>query len=584
MRNSFDKSLYGLSKVLCVGALCMSVGSALANEVSVQAMVEVASGEVGEPTMLKVRVMGAQNAEIPELSISGANVRYQGPLREFSIENGTQRVSVTHHFVVVPQKEGKLEIGPIGVIVGGKKYETNPISLPVVAKGQELPEEKYMGAFVQVTLNSSRDTVYVGEAVPTEFQLFVPEGIRWQEGRNYGEPFMALESDTFLQKRTTAPVSSRATKDGRGYDVRIVRNILTAIRSGELPLGNVEFRTKMLKISKKAQQNPVRNIFGEPVQQGQVIDVVIPFNDGKVRVLDLPEQGKPASFRGAIGKFQMVVTNTQKKVKAGEPVTLQVQVQGMGNWDQVETPTLVNSDGWRVYPPESQFNAGDELGYRGTKTFRIPVVAEVKKKETPVLEFVFFDPETGKYQVQRSKAEALEIEGKLPEQKVVTEDTEKVEQQPGVAKAEGPKVERTTWRSSPMFLGIQAGLGGVLLLWGLYRWNVARRQRMGVGPQLRKEANRLLAKLSEVKDDAEFLKGATRVLQLRCAADVGLSPDVIGIQEIKGWINGDDNLVSEIEWLFANDAACRYGGGAIIKDLGNEGRTRVVRIVERSKK
>src|SRR5262249_56847351 len=70
-------------------------------------------------------------------------------------------------------------------------------------------------------------------------------------------------------------------------------------------------------------------------------------------VLPLPEQGKPADFSGAVGRFSLDVRGAPLDVTAGDPVTMTYTLRGDGDLSSVAPPAIAGSDTLRVYPVQA---------------------------------------------------------------------------------------------------------------------------------------------------------------------------------------------------------------------------------------
>ena len=58
-----------------------------------------------------------------------------------------------------------------------------------------------------------------------------------------------------------------------------------------------------------------------------------------IEVKPLPA-GAPADFNGAVGQFEIKATPDRLSTRLGEPVTLQVELSGAGNWGTLGDPQL----------------------------------------------------------------------------------------------------------------------------------------------------------------------------------------------------------------------------------------------------
>jgi len=110
-----------------------------------------------------------------------------------------------------------------------------------------------------------------------------------------------------------------------------------------------------------------------------------------VEVLPLPEEGKPASFNGAVGAFSSKVEVTRNKLKANEAFNLKMTITGRGNIKLISAPTLELPDGFEVYEPKVSEGTN-------SKSFDYLVIPRQEGEyELKNLEFSYFNLDTKKY-------------------------------------------------------------------------------------------------------------------------------------------------------------------------------------------
>lgn len=564
-------------------------GTGWAGPITVSASVDPVTTTVGEPVQLSIAIKGSQNArQAPAVQIEGAQVQYLGPSMQTTLNNTEFSVTITHRYYLIPQRAEDLVIPSIEVEVEGSRYHTEPISLRVLKPGQADAPEVNQGASVEVEFPPRAS--YVGEAVPVEIRLLVPSEVVWRI-----ETMPEFTSDAFLKTPFQQPQSRQENRNGRTYDVLAFKTVLTAIKSGEVPLGEITFHIQMASPKKKDRRGvPFGGIFdGFPFGGQPTVwqERTLLFSDARVNIRELPSEGRPESFRGAVGRFRFGVSSNQPKVKVGEPLTLNLQVDGEGNFDRVEVPPMVNPDGWRVYPPETNVTKGDETGRRGMKTFKLPVVPEMAHRQTPQFEFAYFDPEQGKYVTQVSSPVPLEVLGSLP-------PVVKAEPAPSAApvavnpsspppvallETAGPTVRMATaWSASGAFWKTQGALALLLGGFVVYRWNRIRREREGVGPVLKREATAILGRLRKETDSLVFIRDSIRVLQLTSSAATGQLVAAIGAPEVKLALKIADDFEGDLNWLFETDAAARFAGEGNVPQISDDRKSRILVMLERS--
>ena len=581
-----------------LGIACLVSNMALGAEISVTASLQPPTTTAGEPVQLALTVNGSQEPrQPPEVSIEGTQVQYIGPSIQTTLINFELSVSITHRYLISPTRLGEITIPAIPVEVKGKRYETQPIVLRVLDSGQDPAQQP--GALPFVECEIPRRTIYVGETFPVEVRLLVPTDVRWRIER-----LPQFETDAFTKIPFQQPQQRQLVRDGREYDTLFFKTLLTAIKSGQVPLGPVHFNIQMAAAQKKRNPNrgPFGGIFdGFPFDNQPTVlqEKRITLNEHQMQIAELPIEGKPESFRGAIGRFRFSANAAQSRIKMGEPLVMTLQVEGEGNFDRIEAPPVKNMEGWRVYPPEISFSKADEFGFRGIKTFKIAVVPETNQEQSPVFEFSAFDPDSGSYQTQQSIPAALTVDGapkvepKKPAQETAAVPPKQNPKTQSAAAEEPPQAapvilenampaaeRHAFWTNRRWFWGIQSALGAALLLGLLMRWNAGRIAKAGPAPRLLREAAQIQRQLFERAEPETFFRQAKRVVQLRAAAKKGLPADAMDISDVSSALTLDEDRLRDLRWLFEADANLRFGGSKEKPEMKGEERERVRALLE----
>lgn len=217
---------------------------------------------------------------------------------------------------------------------------------------------------------------------------------------------------------------------GRVYQGEVVP-ITVALRADGLTVRNVRFPSldSPPRISFEARENPgvdgsgvVQYLFtgrfrapasrsvrvGPVTVECEVVDRVAgaagffgteEFRDIKVSapareitIEPLPAAGRPASFHGAVGKFDMTVSARPSSVNAGEPITVTTLIHGKGDLAAAACPNLSLTAG-RNYPAKRRLRSGALACEQ--------VLVPAAGNQLPSIEWTFFDPEAAVYSTLR---------------------------------------------------------------------------------------------------------------------------------------------------------------------------------------
>ncbi len=189
--------------------------------------------------------------------------------------------------------------------------------------------------------------------------------------------------------------------------------------------------------------------------------------DLKMNIQALPDEGKPNDFSGAIGQFDFDVQVSPPTVKVGDPLTVRLQISGEGNLNNVQLPTINDSQNFKTYEPQTK----EENGRIVSEQVYIP--KNDKINDIPILAFSYFDVVKGAYATitkgpfpikvePLSEAEALKVVGaQLPVSVVVSESKETLGQDIRFIKEHPGR-----WRKAaePIFANVFFVLGAILYL------------------------------------------------------------------------------------------------------------------------
>jgi hypothetical protein len=124
----------------------------------------------------------------------------------------------------------------------------------------------------------------------------------------------------------------------------------------------------------------------------------------KIEVLPLPTEGKPASFRGAVGRFDMQANVDKTSLTTDDAIDLKVQITGEGNVNLLNAPPLEVPAAFEQYEPTITDNIQKNSNpLRGSRTFQYVLMPQQDGKITmPAVEFSYFDPVEKAYKTIRS--------------------------------------------------------------------------------------------------------------------------------------------------------------------------------------
>jgi hypothetical protein len=394
-------------------AAIMAAVPALAVAPPVNATLEPSQIELGESAQLTITSSG-NATDPPKLPhVPGLELRIVGQSQRIQFINGRTLTSLSFIVRVTPQTAGIFTIPdvapngeplvlrvapPGGPALSGKSPGLGASGTGVSANGLRMAADG--AAFVRLIL-PKRD-IYVGESVPVDIEIGLRDGF----AKPNALPTLA-GGDFTLNNLSHQPEQSPRLVDGKPYVVLTWHSVIAAVKPGRFSL-SVEAPLTVRIRTRPQRDSMIDDMLGDPFMQNffgatvtKEITATSPPSD--LTVLELPVEGRPPYFSGAVGSFKIGGDILSTAAAAGDPLTLRMHITGTGNFDRVDTAMLEHLDQWKTYPPKSSFKATDALGLKGEKIFEQPLIASRPGPQTlPGLAFSYFDPSTHRYETVRS--------------------------------------------------------------------------------------------------------------------------------------------------------------------------------------
>lgn len=563
-------------------AFAMSANSLLA-QVNVSAVVEPNPVVLGQSAQLKITIEGSQQSEPPVIeSNEYMEFAYRGPNTQFVNVNGKTTVSITHVFQVKPQRVGNFRISPLTIFVDGKPYNTQQIDIEVAEQAEAGIDLKDV-AWLEFDLPERN--VYVGETISSELRMIMLNQATFP---TKGLP--QIEGDAFsITPIDTQPQITRSVKNGRYYDVYLWKIGITPVKAGTQTLKFKAAHVLRIPESRRSSRSDAFSAFNDPFFDSMFgryndTEILAESEPAEITIEGLPQEGKPASFNGAIGDFNVTATADVTDLSEGDPITLEIGIEGEGNFSQMGPPDFPESDQFKTYPPRVLDEQLDTQGYSGNKQFEyvvIPLSAEINL--VPQIPFSYFNPRTGTYSEMNTPVIPVSIKA-AAQQSLPTPQA----QTPQLSFRNPSQNQGDTFLPIKVSLGstvtpptlarvqntLAAGVIAPLGILGLaFLIRRSRHSSQNDKERIRlKELDQKMAQhrqnLQKARNDNEnhaFYQAGCRVLQVALARHLGCNPESITEKDIGAlWVPalGDDTIKQSIQAFFAKVDVLRYSGNA----------------------
>jgi hypothetical protein len=249
-----------------------------------------------------------------------------------------------------------------------------------------LPVTCFSGDLLGGRLYTVPEKVYVNQAFDIHFELEVTFGSEVQDVRVSGFP---NNPDLLTVGPLEGAADSRVTRDGQSVTVRR----FTAKARGHRPIDRTFSPTMQCMLVERRNAGFFSHWQSFPKQKR-----LEPFT---LRVLPLPETGRPAHFGGAIGDFRLDGQLSKTAVQPGDIVTLTLELTGRG-WlpENIAMPPPGGADGpsaisplFKTYPAKELLREPARL-----KTEQVFIPQSTNAAEIAAARFCFFNPATEAYE------------------------------------------------------------------------------------------------------------------------------------------------------------------------------------------
>jgi len=560
----------------------LGAATALADDPLVYATIQPAQIYLGESAQFTITNLGDGTNPITLPVVSGLKFEIVARTHEIQIINGTTLPSSSTVLRVTPQIAGiftipavtpksqplvlQVNAAPSGVYVPRADTRAAPLPPPILSGGS-LPKGVHLtdDGSAYVRLNIPKREVYIGESVPVEIEVGMRSG--FVSSLN-GLP--KLTGDNFaLNNLSHQPERSERLINGEPFVLFTWRSILSVVKPGtfslsaEAPL-TVKIRTRSKRdalLDDRFGDPFWQNLFGTTIPKD--VDVTSPPQE--LKVMELPAEGRPADFHGAIGTFNIVSDIAPAKADVGDPMTLRLRITGSGSFDRVDSTMLDRVDQWKTYPPKSSFNTSDPIGFGGMKTFEQPVIASKPGVQTlPALSFSYFDPNTRRYETARSVPLNVTIAPSLADSTLTARQVAAnaaasgALQSPAGLRPDHVGDEGTTPYLTPLYLQPKfLAIPSFLVLAFVAGWLGVRGRRDEEIRSIRLAMAQMEA-AARAGNETLFFDSARSTLQRLFAAQWQLLPEEVTTAEVNVRMGVD----SEVHRLFALADESKYSGRA----------------------
>jgi len=376
-------------------------------DISVTLKLDRSEATLLDTVRMVVSVSGTRKSESqPVLKGTDAfQITPGGTSSRIEMINGKVNASIEFTYFLRPKQSGTFNIGPVEVTVKGKTFQSNAEKLAVVAP-QKATGKDSEPLFLSTELSSKE--IFVEEQT-----IFILKLYRRVNVRTISLNMPDIENVKLTQ--LGKPREYQSVYNGLAYQVLEVKYAMVASKAGEYVIGPIRMDMTVLQSGRRSPGG----LFDDPFfsfSPGRPVSVAA--DPLALKVLPLPQEGRPSEFSGLVGRFHMTSELNPDHVKTGESATLTVIIEGLGNVNLIPDLSIPDIEHLKIYADQPALNSteGPE-GIRGSKIMKWAMVPDTDGQLIlPPLVLSYFDTASREYKTLKTVSHTLTVlPGAAPE-------------------------------------------------------------------------------------------------------------------------------------------------------------------------
>ena len=320
--------------------------------------------------------------------------------------NGVRTFSKTYSYFLTPEKKGNYTIGQASIEIDGDIYKTLPVKVQVTEAVESSlspgSPSSVVDDDIELSIEISKSNPYLNEPISVEFKLLFNPKINVTNLGEIDNP----EFKNFWSQNIKIPrleIKSTSYKGQRYNYVTWKKALLFPQKAGDL-----ELLPLTLDVTIDVPTNR-RDFFGNIIYTQTSKKVAS--RKRIIKVKNFPENGKPESFSGAVGNFDILLKSSKSQLKATESFQLEFKVNGNGNLKLFSLPEIIVPSSLEKYAPEFKEKINTSLsGMNGEISNVYTIVPQYQGKyPIPPVEFSFFNPKTEQYVTLYSNESIVDV-------------------------------------------------------------------------------------------------------------------------------------------------------------------------------
>ncbi|CAI8164518.1 MAG: Uncharacterised protein [Polaribacter sp. SA4-10] len=320
--------------------------------------------------------------------------------------NGKASFKKSYIYIIQPKRKGELTISPATISFWEVIVQSDPVKVRVLDP-VDIPKDPNDPNYIaqqniHLVAEISNNKPFVGQGVYVEYRLYISNNINvYDAGIIQAPKYNGFWSQDIKINGLSA---KNGTYNGEAYKYfTLQKSLLIPTKSGKLSLDPMKMEVAIGVPTGRG------DFFGNPITK----NIRREFASAKRNILslELPIEGRPKNFTGAVGEYSFAVTSDRSLLKANESSQIKVEVKGKGNLKLFELPKVIVPKELEIYEPERKERIRIlSNGISGSISDQYTVVPQFKGKyKIPNVSFSYFDIKKKKYKTITTKDLFVEV-------------------------------------------------------------------------------------------------------------------------------------------------------------------------------
>ena len=402
-----------------------------------------------ETAELRLMVENARDVEDIIPPVLKDFIIVSGPNQESGMQNnnGVTKQYIGYTYVLQPKRKGNLNIGPATAKADGKILKSNKITVEVtnttstnnapnnnspfsglrlfdeppvaqtdnrdfiLKKGENIQAKIDKNIFIKVDIDKTN--CFIGESIVVTYKLFT----RLQSESN-------ITKNPSFNGFSVIDLSQPGSTDygieklhGKEYNVYTLRKAqLYPLQAGaiDVEIAEVENNIRFAKedvIKEKGFDLSGWSLNSLPPEAILEQKITLQSKPTTINVKALPDINKPASFKGAVGKFILEANVEKNAFSTDDAGKLHIVVTGQGNMELINGPDITWPNGIEGFDPTiAEALNKQAVPVSGSKSFDYPfTVTKAGTYTIPAIEYSYFDAALKTYKIISTKPIVITI-------------------------------------------------------------------------------------------------------------------------------------------------------------------------------